>query len=533
MALGIVSRSPLSYVDKDSVVKYIRTLMNDASPLPFVAQAQLHEQRIAIIDQQTAFTYLDLLDASSRIAVALLAGRRDLREARVGFLITPGFQWVAAQWGIGRAGGIAVPLPLNAVQPELEYTIDDAQVSILMFDAPGAARLAHLAETRGLRTIRCDTLPEDHASELPEISTARRAMILYTSGTTSQPKGVVTTHANITAQIVSLVEAWEWKASDQTVLCLPLHHVHGIVNVVCCALWSGARCHILPRFDASAIWDLIAGDCLTVFMAVPTVYVKLIAAWESALPARREALSRSCARLRLMVSGSAALPVSTLKRWKEISGHTLLERYGMTEIGMALSNPLKGKRIPGSVGTPLPGVTIQLAGEDGQPVHPGTAGEIWIHGPGVFDEYWGKPEATRDAFRDGWFLTGDTAVLENGTYRILGRTSIDILKTGGHKVSALEIEEALRAHPAIAECAVVGVPDPEWGQRVAAALVLKEGSTLKITGLRDWAREFLSPYKLPTKLLLLDSLPRNAMGKIVKPAISAMFQDASTADSVG
>jgi len=268
-------------------------------------------------------------------------------------------------------------------------------------------------------------------------------------------------------------------------------------------------------------------------MAVPTVYVKLIAAWEAAPPASREALSRSCARLRLMVSGSAALPVSTLKRWEEISGHTLLERYGMTEIGMALSNPLKGKRIPGSVGTPLPGVTIQLAGEDGQPVHPGTAGEIWIRGPGVFDEYWGKPEATRDAFRDGWFLTGDTAVLENGAYRILGRTSIDILKTGGHKVSALEIEEVLRAHPAIAECAVVGVPDPEWGQRVAAALVLKEGSTLDITGLRNWARESLSSYKLPTKLLLLDALPRNAMGKIVKPAISAMFQDASTADSIG
>jgi malonyl-CoA/methylmalonyl-CoA synthetase len=538
-AVWISPRSPqslvlfLSYVDKDLVVKYIRTLMNDASPLPFVAQAQLHEQRVAIIDQKGAFTYLDLLDASSRVAAVLLAGSRDLREVRVVFLITPGFQWVAAQWGIWRAGGVAVPLPLNAVKPELEYTIDDVQASILMFDAPGAGLLAPLAEARGLRTIRCDTLPEDHASELSEISTSRRAMILYTSGTTSRPKGVVTTHANIAAQIVSLVEAWEWKASDQTVLCLPLHHVHGIVNVVCCALWSGARCHLLPRFDANVVWDLIAGDCLTVFMAVPTVYVKLIAAWEAAPPARREALSRSCARLRLMVSGSAALPVSTLKRWEEISGHTLLERYGMTEIGMALSNPLKGVRIPGSVGTPLPGVTVHLAGEDGRSVDPGAAGEIWIRGPGVFAEYWGKPEATLDAFRDGWFLTGDTAVLENGAYRILGRSSIDILKTGGHKVSALEIEEALRAHPAIAECAVVGVPDPEWGQRVAAALVLKEGRTLDLTGLRDWAREFLSSYKLPTKLLLLDALPRNAMGKIVKPSITAMFQDASAPDFRG
>ncbi len=507
--------------------------MRDASPLPFIAQAQLHEKQVAIIDQQGAFTYLDLLDASSRVAAALLAGIGDLREARVGFLVTPGFQWVAAQWGIWRAGGIAVPLPLNAVKAELEYILDDAEASILMFDAAGAAQLAPLAEARGLRTFHCDTPLEDPAPELPEISTTRRAMILYTSGTTSRPKGVVTTHANITAQIVSLVEAWEWNASDRTVLCLPLHHVHGIVNVVGCALWSGACCHMLPRFDAGAIWELIARDCLTAFMAVPTIYVRLIAAWEAAEPARREALSRSCARLRLMVCGSAALPVSTLKRWEEISGHSLLERYGMTEIGMALSNPLHGARIPGSVGTPLPGVSIQLAGEDGEPVDAGTAGEIRVRGPGVFAEYWRKPEATRDAFREGWFLTGDTAVLENGAYRILGRTNIDILKTGGHKISALEIEETLRAHPAIAECAVVGVPDPEWGQRVAVALVLKEGSTLDITGLRNWTREFLSSNKLPTRLLLLDALPRNAMGKIVKPAVSAMFEDAGAVESAG
>jgi malonyl-CoA/methylmalonyl-CoA synthetase len=522
----------LSSVDKDSVLKYIRTLMSDASPLPFVAQAQLHEQRVAIIDQQAAFAYHDLLDASSRIAAALLAGDRDLGEARVGFLVTPGFQWVAAQWGIWRAGGIAVPLPLNAAKPELDYIVDDAEASILMFDAAGAAQLAPLAEARGLRTIRCDGPPAGHTSELPKISAMRPAMILYTSGTTSRPKGVVTTHANITAQIVSLVEAWDWKASDKTVLCLPLHHVHGIVNVVGCALWSGACCHMLPRFDAGPIWDLIASDSLTVFMAVPTVYVKLIAAWEAAPPERQEALSRSCARLRLMVSGSAALPICTLRRWEEISGHTLLERYGMTEIGMALSNPLHGARIPGSVGTPLPGVTIRLAGDDGEPVDPGTAGEIWVRGPGVFAEYWRKPEATRDAFREGWFLTGDTAVRENGAYRILGRTNIDILKTGGHKISALEIEEALRTHPSIAECAVVGIPDPEWGQRVAAALVLKEGRTLDLAHLRDWGREFLSSYKLPAKLLILDALPRNAMGKIVKPAVSAMFQDASTVDSV-
>ena len=385
--------------------------------------------------------------------------------------------------------------------------------------------LAPIAAARIIRALPCDQVLTCQPAELPDVTSERRAMILYTSGTTSRPKGVVTTHANITAQIVSLVEAWEWSADDRIVLCLPLHHVHGIINVVSCALWSGATCEMLPRFDANAVWERISGGSVTLFMAVPTIYVKLIAAWDAASPERRAALSQACGKLRLMVSGSAALPVSTLERWKEISGHTLLERYGMTEIGMALSNPLRGERVPGSVGTPLPSVEVQLVDEDGKPVAPGTPGEIEVRGPSVFAEYWGKPDATRDAFRDGWFRTGDTAVVENGVYRILGRTNLEILKTGGHKVSALEIEEALREHPAVAECAVVGVPDAEWGERVAAALVLKAGDAIDLPSLRAWAKEFLAAYKLPSRLLVLDALPRNAMGKVMKPAVAAMFQN--------
>jgi malonyl-CoA/methylmalonyl-CoA synthetase len=224
-----------------------------------------------------------------------------------------------------------------------------------------------------------------------------------------------------------------------------------------------------------------------------------------------------------MVSGSAALPVSTLNRWKEISGHTLLERYGMTEIGMALSNPLNGERVPGSVGVPLPGVDVQLVDEKGVAVAGGTAGEIEVRGPSVFQEYWGKPQATEQSFRDGWFRTGDVAVVENGRYRILGRMNIDILKTGGHKVSALEVEEQLRAHPAIAECAVVGVPDPEWGERVAVAVVLREGEALELEQLRSWAKERLASHKIPSRLMVVDALPRNAMGKVTKPAIVKLF----------
>jgi malonyl-CoA/methylmalonyl-CoA synthetase len=494
--------------------------------------AERHGGRTAVVDSQGTFTYRNLLDVSSRVATALLAGREDLHEERVAFLVTPGFPWVAVQWGIWRAGGVAVPLPLNSTKPELEYLIDDTATSALLFDASAAALLEPIAAARGIRTFPCEHLLAFQTTRLPEVTSERRAMILYTSGTTSRPKGVVTTHANITAQIMSLVEAWEWSADDSILLCLPLHHVHGIINVVSCALWSGAACHMLPRFDANRVWDHIAGGRITLFMAVPTIYAKLIAAWESAPPAHRPDLTQACVKLRLMVSGSAALPVSMLQRWKEISGHTLLERYGMTEIGMALSNPLRGKRVPGSVGTPLPGVEVQLVGDDGKPGPAGTPGEIEVRGPNVFAEYWGQPDATRAAFRDGWFHTGDTATVEGGVYRILGRTNVDILKTGGHKVSALEIEEVLRAHPAVAECAVVGVPDPEWGERVAAAVVLNngmnDGGALDLSSLRAWARESLAVHKLPSRILVLDALPRNAIGKVMKPALVEMFKNSAS-----
>jgi malonyl-CoA/methylmalonyl-CoA synthetase len=502
-------------------------VISRTSRLPLVARAQLHGARTAIRNSQGALTYSDLLDASSRVATALLSGQADLHEERVAFSVTPGFQWVAVQWGIWRAGGIAVPLPLNGTRPELEHIVDDTSASTLVFDAQAAALLGSIAAARGIRALSCEHLHAFPSTALPEITSTRRAMILYTSGTTSRPKGVVTTHANITAQIVSLVEAWAWSADDCVLLCLPLHHVHGIINVVSCALWAGATCQMLPRFDSNAVWDCIVSGSITLFMAVPTVYAKLIATWDTASSERRAALTQACARLRLMVSGSAALPVSTLRRWKEISSHTLLERYGMTEIGMALSNPLRGERVAGSVGTPLPSVEVQLVGENGKPVPPGTPGEIEVRGPNVFLEYWGQPDATRDAFREGWFRTGDTAVLEGGVYRILGRTNVDILKTGGHKVSALEIEEALREHPAVAECAVVGVPDPEWGERVAAAVVLNEGHSLDLSSFRAWAKESLAGHKLPSRLLVLDALPRNAVGKVIKPALAGMFQTSS------
>jgi malonyl-CoA/methylmalonyl-CoA synthetase len=349
-------------------------------------------------------------------------------------------------------------------------------------------------------------------------------MIVYTSGTTARPKGVVTTHANIGAQVAALVEAWEWRPTDRLLLALPLHHLHGIVNGLGCALAVNATCEILPVFEAATIWDRFSSGEITVFTAVPTMYHRLIAAWDAAPPAEQRTWSKGAGRARLMMSGSAALPVQTLERWREITGHTLLERYGMTETCMVLSNPLRGERRPGSVGTPLPGVEVRLVDESGAVVPEGTSGELEIRGPGVFLEYWQRPVETQAAFRGGWFQTGDIAIVERGAYRLLGRTAVDIIKTGGFKVSALEIEELLRLHPCIAECAVVGVADDEWGERVSAAVELRDGATLSLADLQLWAKPRLAPYKIPRDLRPLAALPRNAMGKVTKPEVAALFK---------
>jgi malonyl-CoA/methylmalonyl-CoA synthetase len=495
--------------------------------LPLLARAAAQAEHIAVAAPEGTFRYRDLLDASAAAASQLLAGGGDLDEARVAFLVPPGFTYVAVQWGIWRAGGVALPLAVSHPPAELAYSIEDSDASVVVTTPEMADRLRPIAESRGLRSLLTTELLAGCAGEavLPALSPNRRAMILYTSGTTSRPKGVVSTHGNIQAQVTTLVDAWGWQQTDHILLVLPLHHVHSIINVLTCALWSGAKVTIHPSFDAEAVWDAIASGQLTLFMAVPTIYSRLSAAWKMASPDRQAALSAGCHKLRLMVSGSAALPVSVLAEWQKISDHVLLERYGMTEIGMALSNPLHGQRQPGFVGTPLPGVEIRLVDEQGQEVAPGTPGEIEVRGPSVFQEYWRRPEATAAAFRDGWFRTGDIAVVENGSYRILGRSSVDIIKTGGYKVSALEIEEVLREHPLVREVAVVGLPDPEWGERIGAALVLAPQEMLTLEALRRWASDRLAPYKLPTRLLTLDQLPRNAMGKVTKPDVVRLFTD--------
>jgi malonyl-CoA/methylmalonyl-CoA synthetase len=494
--------------------------------LELIARSLSYGERPALLAPEGVFSYDDLLRTSEIIASRLLAGRDDLEGERICYLVPPGWEYAAVQWGIWRAGGIGVPLATSHPTAELAYVLDDADPEAVVVHPALLDRVEGAASDRALSLLQTPALlREGPRAGLPEVDHERPALMLYTSGTTGRPKGVVITHANIRSQVESLTKAWSWSQEDHVLLHLPLHHVHGITNILTSALWNGATCEILPRFRPVDVWERLARGEVTLYMAVPTVYRRLIEAWESADAETRSAWTAGARACRLMVSGSAALPVPTLERWQEITGQRLLERYGMTEIGMALSNALDGERRPGHVGRPLPGVSVRLVDEQGAEVAPDIAGEIQVRGPTVFAEYWKRPDETIEAFTaDGWFRTGDQALIENGAYRILGRTSIDILKTGGEKISALEIEDVLRSHPDIDDVAVVGVRDPDWGDRVCAAAVASPSSQVTAEALLTMAKERLAPYKVPKDVVFVSELPRNAMGKVMKPEVRALFE---------
>ncbi len=486
-------------------------------------QFNFSADKIAIIDSSGTYCYSQLQSFSDAFATYLLDGKSDLSEARVAYMVEPGINYVSVQWGIWKSGGIAVPLALSYPLPSLIYVIEDTGAEIVVVSPQFESLIGPYAEERGIRLIVISDMTQfDELGSLPNISGERGAMILYTSGTTSLPKGVLTTHDIIESQISTLIKAWQWSPDDSIVCLLPLHHVHGIINVVSCALWSGAKVKFLHPFVSEEVFELFLNEEINVFMAVPTIYFKLIQAFDSFSNLKKSQITEAFKNVRLMVSGSAALPVNVMEKWKEISGHYLLERYGMTEIGMAISNPYEGERRAGYIGQPLPGVDVRLVDESNNLTQDQIPGEIQIKGPSVFKEYWKKSEATARSFTpDGWFKTGDIAVIEDGYFRILGRDSVDIIKSGGYKISALEIEEVLRKHPSIKDCAVVGIPNEEWGELVVGALVIQK--PLEIKDLEQWIRSQMPAYKTPKGYKIMDDLPRNAMGKVVKTEVKAIF----------
>ncbi|KAM9765871.1 malonate--CoA ligase ACSF3, mitochondrial [Menidia menidia] len=524
---------------------------------PVFTRALEFGEKLAIIDSSGRHSYEQLyrssLGLASRISVALQSDFGGLDGKRISFLCENDASYTIAQWAAWMSGGTAVPLYRKHPVSELEYIVSDSQSSLLIAAHPYAETLEPLAQK--LR-LPCLTMPLTSNLEALETETNekettitdwadRPAMIIYTSGTTGRPKGVLHTHSSIQAMVQCLVSEWAWSKDDVILHTLPLHHVHGIVNKLLCPLSVGATCIMLPEFQPQKVWEMLLtskAPMVNLFMAVPTIYSKLIQYYDQHFtqPHVKDFVKAVCReRIRLMVSGSAALPLPTLQRWEEITGHVLLERYGMTEIGMALSNPLKGPRIPGAVGSPLPSVDVRIVMSNTTnttiavgthketqvcPGLDGKEGELLVRGPSVFKEYWNKPQETRESFTDdGWFKTGDTAVYKDGVYWIMGRTSVDIIKSGGYKISALEVERHLLAHPDIIDVAVIGAPDATWGQKVTAVVQLRKGQRMTLPELKTWAREHMAPYTIPTGLVLVEEMPRNQMGKVNKKDLLRHF----------
>ncbi|MCC6523181.1 MAG: AMP-binding protein [Polyangiaceae bacterium] len=431
---------------------------------------------------------------------------------RVALWATPEVATVAALVGHALAGHPTVPLNPALGQKELLHVLADAAPRLVLAADPAA----FAARTPGVEGIALD----GPSPEPPPPGPDEPLLVLYTSGTTGAPKGAVLTHRNAASNLDALAEAWGWTADDTLVHALPLFHVHGLVLGVLGSLRVGSALHLLPRFSPEGVCDAM-GRGGTLLFAVPTMYHRL--ADHSAASAED---ARRLGRARLLVSGSAALATRDGDRLAELVGQRVVERYGLTETLINCAARHDGPRTPGSVGPPLRGVELRLVDDARVPIAPGpeALGEVAVRGPNVFAGYLNRPDATaaaRDA--DGFFYTGDLATRSaTGEVRIVGRRATDLIKTGGYKVGAGEVEAALLEHPAVAEAAVVGAPDDDLGERIVAFVALRPGvePAPGPEALAAHVAGLLAPHKRPRVVHLVPSLPRNAMGKVLKKELA-------------
>jgi malonyl-CoA/methylmalonyl-CoA synthetase len=437
------------------------------------------------------------LDARSRVvagrlaAAGLRAGERVLMSASASVDLVVAY--VAAQ----RLGLVVVPVNSAYTQREVDHIVGDARPAGAIVDDAEKAGWLHAL---GVVCTPAIELPDGPEPELDNTTRDDLALIAYTSGTTGAPKGAMLSSGNLLASAEAVRIAWRWSERDRLVLALPLFHMHGLGVGLNGTLVAGASAVLLPKFELDAVLDAVAAHDATLFFGVPTMYARLAAS-----PRTGE-----LARLRLCVSGSAPLPAALHETLAERSGQRVIERYGMTETAMNVSNPYVGERRPGSVGLPLPGVELRLDG----------AGEILLRGPNVFRGYWERPEATAEAFTaDGWFRSGDLGRLDaDGYLRIDGRSK-ELIITGGYNVYPREVEDVLRGHPRVTDVAVAGLPSEEWGETVGA-WVVADGA-LDVDELLAFAGERLARYKQPRIVQLVDTLPRNALGKVLKHELPA------------
>jgi malonyl-CoA/methylmalonyl-CoA synthetase len=444
---------------------------------------------------------------------------------RVALQLPKSLSFITLHFAIMRLGAISLPLNPSYPLHEVHYYLEDAEAK-LFFTGPEMATQLEIHRDRLPSGIKVVPL-EPGAENLLKCLTDSRALpplpddpdatvlMMYTSGTTGRPKGAELTHGNLSANLRALHQAWGWQANDTLLHVLPIFHTHGLVVALHGALYAGATTLLLPTFDAEATLNALEVHRCSVLMAVPTMHRRLLE-----VP---EATSFDLHHVRLITSGSDRLPDELFERFKQTLGHTLLERYGMTETGMNLSNPYHGERRVGSVGLPLPGVEARVVDVDTEkPLPFGEVGEVQIRGAHVFKGYWRQPDKTAAAFTpDGWLRTGDLGLCgEDGYYTLKGRLK-DLIISGGYNVYPPEVERVLAQHPAVAAGAVIGCPDVTWGERVVTVIERHAGAVLNEADVVAHCRANLAPYKIPKEVLFLTTLPRNAMGKIEKAKLRA------------
>ncbi len=482
----------------------------------FMRNAKQTPEKTCISFEGKAYSYAWLLRRAEAFAGALGAWGIAPGD-RVSLFLENCPDFLAAYLGVWLAGGVVVLVNTQYRQVELRHILGDAGVRLCITDRERMAELDRVrADLPDLEAVvdvdgKLDTFLAsgyDYAPNLPRADDL--AVIAYTSGTTGRSKGAMLLHRNLIANIASLREAWRWTAGDHLLLALPLFHAHGLMVGAHGTLTAGATVTLHRRFDAAAIYRALCTEPLTLFFGVPTMYIRLLA--EAA--AHPEMRPRA---LRLFVSGSAPLSPQIFAAWKALTGQVILERYGMTETIMNTTNPYDGERRPGTVGMPFPRQEARVVDvRTREPLPDDETGEIEVRGPHVFAGYWQRPDATAAAFdAGGWFRTGDLGHRDAGGYYTISGRAKELIISGGYNIYPREVEETLAQCPGVAEVAVVGLPDAEFGERVAA-VVVRDDPALTADALIAFCRDQLASYKKPRTVHFVDTLPRNALGKIQK-----------------
>ncbi len=430
--------------------------------------------------------------------------------------------------GCLRAGLIYLPLNPAYRTAEIEYYLDDAAPGAVVCRPSDLSGMRELAGPRGLQhiyTLDADgqgTLAEacqsiDGEYDTRDVAPDDTAVLLYTSGTTGRPKGAMITHGNLAANARALHQAWGWRPDDVLLHALPLFHIHGLFVACHCVLLNGTKMILLPKFDVATVIQSLPRA--TMFMGVPTFYTRLLA---------DPAFSRDvCGHMRLFVSGSAPLLPQTFDEFRQRTGHTILERYGMTETGMNTSNPLDGPRRPGTVGKPLPGVSARIVNDRDQPLPAGEVGQLQVKGTNVFKGYWRQPQKTAEDFTaDGYFRTGDLARMDDDGYVTIVGRSKDLIISGGLNIYPKEIENYLDKIDGVRESAVIGAPHPDFGEAVVAVVVLAPGrEDVTEASMIAALKEKIAGYKVPKRVFFVTDLPRNTMGKVQKNLLRERYAD--------